>query len=43
MVIVQVRSQMVSGYNVLGYSRFEKGRLYITREVRPQCERGLTQ
>ena len=43
MVVVQVRSQMVSNYNVPGYSRLENALLHVAREVCPQCERGLTQ
>jgi hypothetical protein len=37
MVVVQVRSQMVSNNNVPGHSRFEKALLYVARELRPQC------
>ena len=43
MVVVQVRSQMVSNYNVIGHSRFEKILLHVARQVCPQCERGLAQ
>jgi hypothetical protein len=37
MVVVQVRSQMVSNDNVPGHSRFEKILLHVAREVRPQA------
>ena len=43
MVIVKVRSQMVSSNNVPAYSRFEKALLHVAREVRPQSKRGLAQ
>jgi hypothetical protein len=43
MVIMQVRSQMVSNYNFPGHGRFEKVLLHLAREVRPQCEHGLAQ
>ena len=43
MVIVQVRSQMVSNYNVIGHSRFEKILLHVARQACPQCDRGLAQ
>jgi|SRR5580704_11907338 hypothetical protein len=43
MVVVQVRSQMVSNYNFVSHSRFEKALLHLARQVRPQCERGLAQ
>ena len=33
MVVVQVRSQMVSNYNVPGYSRLENVLLHVAREV----------
>jgi hypothetical protein len=35
MVVVQVRSQMVSNDNVAGHSGFEKALLHVAREVRP--------
>ena len=43
MVVVQVRSRMVSNYNFPGHGRFEKVLLHLAREVRLQCERGLAQ
>ncbi|HXN69309.1 MAG TPA: hypothetical protein VN926_16870 [Bradyrhizobium sp.] len=43
MVVVQVRSQMVSNYNFASHSRFEKALLHVARQVRPQCEHGLAQ
>lgn len=43
MVIVKVRSQMVSSNNVPAHSRFEKALLHVAREVRPQSKRGLAQ
>jgi hypothetical protein len=43
MVVVQVRSQMVSNYNFVSHSRFKKALLHVARQVRPQCERGLAQ
>jgi len=43
MVVVQVRSQMVSDYNFPAHGRFEKALLHVSREVRPQGERGLPQ
>jgi hypothetical protein len=42
MVIVQVRSQMVSNGEFATDSRFEEKFLHVPREIRPQCERGLT-
>jgi hypothetical protein len=43
MVVVQVRSQMVSNYNFAGHGRFENFLLHVARKVRPQYERGLAQ
>ena len=40
---MQVRSQMVSNYDVLGHGCFEKIFLHLARLVRPQCERGFAQ
>ena len=34
---------MVSIYSFVADSRFKKDLLHIPREVRPQCEHGLTQ
>ena len=43
MVIVQVRSQVVSNYYVPSHGHFEKSLLHVAREVRPQCEHGSPQ
>ncbi len=43
MVVVQVRSQVISNYRVLAYGRFEKRFLHVAREIRPQRERGPAQ
>ena len=43
MVVVQVRSQMVSNDNFPCHSSFEKALLHVAREVGPQYERGFAQ
>ncbi|MBR1215998.1 hypothetical protein [Bradyrhizobium sp. JYMT SZCCT0180] len=43
MVVVQVRRQMFSDYNVTGHSGFEQVLLHVARKLRPQCEHGLAQ
>jgi hypothetical protein len=43
MVIVQVRSQMVSQDDFPGYGLFEKALLHVAWQVRPQGERGPAQ
>lgn len=43
MVIVQVRSQMVSKDDFSGHGLFEKAFLHVARQVRPQRKRGAAQ
>jgi hypothetical protein len=43
MVIVQIRSQVVSKDNFPGYGLFEKALLHVAWQVRPQRKRGPAQ